>query len=574
MALAATLVLARRPPPVAETIAAEIAPPPGTAFDLRSRGPGPAAISPDGARVAFAAQARDAATLLYVRALADGRLTAYPGSEGAQFPFWSPDGRWIAFFSRVDGTLKRVPVEGGTPLTICHALNGKGGSWGRDDVILFAPGAGTALYRVSAAGGEPAPVTELGERYNSHRHPRFLPDGRRFLFLARSSRSAESAVLLGSLDGGVPREVIRSTTQAEFASGHLLFARDAVLMAQPFDPVSATLSGEARPIADGVLELTAAGYTAFSASTTGRLALHSGESQAPVAIELRDRAGRVVGAIGTPGAYRAPSFSPDGRWLATTGAPGVGMENSDVWIFDLRSPAALQLTVGPAKKRSTRSGRPTGARSSTVRTRRARPTSSARVSTGPAPPSSSTRPPACRRRPAVSRDGRFLFIESEKGERTADPGARPRERQTRAAIRDVPFEDSRAVLSPDGRWLAFTSDETGRPEVYVTPFPAAGRTWPVSTGGGRYPAWRDDGKELVYSALDGRFLAVPAIPEGDTFRFGTATELFRSTPPTRDYRDWGMSPDAQRFAIVPSGVLEAHNELRLIVNWPARLEKR
>ncbi len=346
VALAATLVLARRPPSVAETITAEIAPPPGTAFDLRSRGPGPVAISPDGARVAFAAQARDAATLLYVRALADGRLTAYPGSEGAQFPFWSPDGRWIAFFSRVDGTLKRVPVEGGSPLRICHALNGKGGSWGRDDVILFAPGAGTALYRVAAGGGEPVAVTELGELYNSHRHPRFLPDGRRFLFLARSSRSAESAVLLGSLDGDKPREVIRSTTQAEFASGHLLFAREAVLMAQPFDPASATLSGEARPIADGVLEMTAAGYTAFSASTTGRLALHSGESQAPVAIELRDRAGRVVGAAGTPGAYRAPSFSPDGRWLATTGAPGADMENSDVWIFDLRGPAAVRFTVG------------------------------------------------------------------------------------------------------------------------------------------------------------------------------------------------------------------------------------
>ncbi len=185
--LAAALVgLWRRPAPLAEVVTATIPPPPGAAFDLRGRGPGPVAFSPDGSRVAFAAQAKDAATLLYVRAIADGRVTEYPGSEGAQFPFWSPDGRWIAFFSRSDGRLKKVPVEGGVPLTICRALNGKGGSWGRDDVIVLAPSSGTALHLVPASGGEPVPLTQLADPYNSHRHPRFLPDGRRFLFLARS----------------------------------------------------------------------------------------------------------------------------------------------------------------------------------------------------------------------------------------------------------------------------------------------------------------------------------------------------------------------------------------------------
>ena len=225
----------RRPAPVGEVVTAAIPPPPGTAFDLRGRGPGPVAFSPDGSRVAFAAQAKDAATLLYVRAIADGRVTEYPGSAGAQFPFWSPDGRWIAFFSRADGKLKKVPVEGGAPLTICRALNGKGGSWGRDDVIVLAPSSGTALHRVPASGGEPVPFTQLADPYNSHRHPRFLPDGRRFLFLARSGQAGRSAVLLGSVDGSPPKEVVRSATQAEYASGHLLFVRESVLMAQPFD---------------------------------------------------------------------------------------------------------------------------------------------------------------------------------------------------------------------------------------------------------------------------------------------------------------------------------------------------
>ena len=193
----ALVALWLRPAPMAEVVTAAIPPPPGTAFDLRGRGPGPVAFSPDGSRVAYAAQARDAATLLYVRAIADGRVTEYPGSEGAQFPFWSPDGRWIAFFSRSDGKLKRVPVEGGAPLTICRALNGKGGSWGRDDVIVLAPSSGAASSASRPRVASPSPLTHLADPYNSHRHPRFLPDGRRFLFLARSGR--------GRRERGAPR---------------------------------------------------------------------------------------------------------------------------------------------------------------------------------------------------------------------------------------------------------------------------------------------------------------------------------------------------------------------------------
>jgi Tol biopolymer transport system component len=334
-------------------VTAAIPPPPGTAFDLRGRGPGPVAFSPDGSRVAFAAQAKDAATLLYVRAIADGRVTEFPGSQGAQFPFWSPDGRWIAFFSRSDGKLKKVPVEGGAPLTICRALNGKGGSWGRDDVIVLSPSSGTALHHVPASGGEPVPFTQLANPYNSHRHPRFLPDGRRFLFLARSGQAGQSAVLLGSVDGSPPREVVRSATQAEYASGHLVFVRESVLMAQPFDLAAGTVSGEARPVADGVLEIQAAAFAAFSASGSGRVVFHSGESQAPVRIELRDRKGSLLRSLGTPGMYRSPSISPDGRWIAATGHPQVREDNYDVWLFDVAGESAIRFTIEPSDQRLT-----------------------------------------------------------------------------------------------------------------------------------------------------------------------------------------------------------------------------
>ncbi len=174
---------------------------------------------------------------------------------------------------------------------------------------------------------------------------------------------------------------------------------------------------------------------------------------------------------------------------------------------------------------------------------------------------------------SVSRDGKSCWSTprwtsgSSWSWSTSRPGARGGSARARGATRTARCRRT-AGGSP------FESDETGRPEVYVTPFPGPGRTWPISTDGGRYPEWRGDGREIVYAALDGRFLAVPAFPEGDTFRVGAAAELFRTVPPQRDYRDWGMSPDGQRFAIVPPGVLEAKNELRLIVNWPARMESR
>jgi Tol biopolymer transport system component len=570
--LAARLLAPKGEPAAAAVVMAEILPPPGAGFDLRARGPGPVAFSPDGTRVAFAAQLRESATRLYVRTLGDGRLTEYPGTEGAQYPFWSPDGRWVAFFSRADGMLRKVPVEGGTPLTICRALNGKGGSWGRDDVILIAPSSGVALHRVSAAGGEPEPVTTLVEPYNSHRHPRFLPDGRRFLFLARSSQSGESRILLGSLDGTPPREVIRSATQAELASGHLLFVRESVLMAQPFDLEAGAVTGEAVPIADEVLELSAAALAAFSASLTGRLAFHAGQAQGAVPLEIRDRRGQPIGELGTAGTYRSPAFSPDGKWIATTGSPRGLEDNSDVWLFDLEGGRPMRFTVAPEEEVEA-IWAPDGGWLY-FGANRAGPHDILRKSLAGAGAAELVFGGAGLQTPTgISRDGRLLFVETELDERTSVAVVDLATRRAQP-LRDGTSNDSRAAPSPDGRWLLFTSDETGRPEVYVTPFPGPGRSWPVSTAGGRFGAWRADGREIVYIALDGRILAVPAMPDGDSFRLGAAAELFRTTPPTRDYQDWGMSPDAERFAIVRSGVAEAENRLRLIVNWTARLAPR
>ena len=445
-ALAAALLFSVRPRPAADAVAAELLPPAGTAFDLRVRGPGPVALSPDGSRIAFAAQARDAATLLYVRTIADGRVTALPGSEGAQFPFWSPDGRWVAFFSRVDGKLKKAPVEGGSALTICRALNGKGGSWGKDDVIVLAPSSGSTLWTVSASGGEPTPLTRLGERHNSHRHPRFLPDGRTFLYLARSPRRGESEVLLGSVDGAPPRLVMKSETQAEYASGHLLFARESVLMAQPFDPGKGELTGPARPVVDGVLVLPGASFSAFSASATGLLAFHSGKPQAPVPVELRDRKGLPLRSLGEPGNYRAPTFSPDGRWIATAGTPGASVDNIDIWLLDTKGAAALRFTLEPTEDVEG-IWSPDGKTLFYGSNASGPPDIYGKTVDGAGKAELVHAMPGLQKPTSVSRDGKVLIFDSEVDERIGHPRARPRVAAGEAAPRGPVQRRARRALA-------------------------------------------------------------------------------------------------------------------------------
>ncbi|HSM52261.1 MAG TPA: protein kinase, partial [Thermoanaerobaculia bacterium] len=296
-----------------------IPPPEGTTFHLSGINAGPAALSPDGTRIVFSARDEDGAVRLYLRVLDQPEARVLSGTETAQYPFWSPDSRWIGYFAQQDESMKKVDAAGGPPITLCAAPNGKGGSWGRDDVIVFTPNATTPLHRVSASGGESQPVTEIDRgRHNSHRHPRFLPDGRHFLYIARGISSAESVIKVGSLDGGVDRELTAATVQAEFAGGFLFFVRDRSLMAQPFDPKGLVLEGEARPIGEAVLTIPAAALGIYTVSPAGLLAYHTGSVEAAVAPAWYDRTGREVSTLGDPGEYNSVVLSPDGRTAAFT----------------------------------------------------------------------------------------------------------------------------------------------------------------------------------------------------------------------------------------------------------------
>ena len=333
------LILGREP---VRPMRSAILPPDGVRLPLTDAAPSNAIPSPDGRRVVYRGVESDDRASLYLHDLATGEVRALPESADAQYPFWSPDSRWVAFFSQADSAMKKIDTAGGPPVRVVAAINGKGGTWNENGDIVFARDYGSPLSVVAAAGGEARDITKLDLKlHNSHRHPRFLPDGKRFVFLARSIQAGrENSILLGSLDGSEPREILKSATQAEYADGHLLFVRGKTLMAQRFDAKKGALEGEARPLAEGAIAFKGASYAAISASQDRLLLYHSGNAELPQALEWRDRkSGAPAGAIGEPAEFRNVSLSPSGRFI--TAAVSVDGE-TDVWVMD--------TTGGPARR--------------------------------------------------------------------------------------------------------------------------------------------------------------------------------------------------------------------------------
>jgi Tol biopolymer transport system component len=555
-------------------IKATIPPPDGMAFDLRAASPGPAAVSPDGTRIAFTAIDEDSETRIFVRRLDAGTAVALSGTEGAQYPFWSPDSRWLGFFTQPDDVLRKIDTSGGPPITLCQAANGKGGSWSPDGVIVFAANASAGLSRVSAAGGEPVEITTLnGERHNSHRLPWFLPDGRRFLFVARGVTGDESAVMVGSLDGGEPVEVLRNQSQAAYASGRLLFVRDRTLMAQDFDPDEAVTTAEALPLAEDVLVIPGAALAVFGVSNSGVLTFQTGSSVTETTLEWRSRDGETVGVLGEPGLYRLARLSPDGRHAAVQ-LIDVETGTQDIWIYEVARNIRTRFTFDPLADvnpvwspdgetvffASNRDGdfaiysKPLSGVGEVGRV----------ASFGGAAFPDSLSPDGRRLVALVAGDGTgadMHLVELDNDNATS-------------VFRRTDFNEGGGVISPDGRWIAYHSDESGDFEVYVTTFPEAGRRWQISSGHGVYPEWRRDGRQIVYSDYTGTLIAVGVDGGRDTFDVGAAETLFTIESPDQGGAYSSLAPDGERFLVVPGVTQQADTLLNLVINWPAQLEDR
>jgi eukaryotic-like serine/threonine-protein kinase len=563
-----TIAHLRQPAVEIRTLRLTVNPPAGTEFRPDSG----AAISPDGRLLAFVTGS-SAGVKLWIRPLDSLEARELPGTDAAAFPFWSPDSRSLGFFAA--GKLKRVEVAGGLPTVICDVGSGRGGAWNEGGVILFNAVNDGPLLRVSATGGMPVPFTTIdtAEKENSHRFPQFLPGGRQFLYFVRSENSG---VYLGSLER--PHEKIRlltSSTNAVFAAdrnqqpGHLFWARDGALMAQAFDPQKELLMGEAISVAEVGGETGISGLAAVSVSNNGTL-FYGGAGIGRYQLTWYGRDGKSLGILGQPEGYRALRISPDGKRLALS-------RNGDLWQMELARGVSTRLTFSGS---GALSGAPVWS-----------PDSQRIAYTDGSPPNvfvAHANGTGAHERPIESphtmltqdwsSDAKLLLYLEMSNDLSSRAPPDPYVLSMAAdhkvdRVLTTPFREGPSQFSPDGKWIAYTSDESGRNEVYVQSFPASGSKWPVSSKGGDWVRWRKDGQELFYVAPDRTVMSVVVRPAAGSLEFGTPSALF-ALPATFDANNtypYDVMPDGQRFLALAPTTNAEEPPMTVIVNWRADL---
>jgi Tol biopolymer transport system component len=519
------------------------------------------AISPDGQKIVFAGTS-EGRQRLWLRLLGSSSPQTLAGTDYAYYPFWSPDNRSLGFFA--DGKLKRIDIETGSVQVLASATAGRGGTWNRDGVILFAPQAGP-IYRVSADGGERTQLTRPGQG-SSHRFPQFLPDGRHFLYYVQAS-SQVRGVYVGQLDGTDMRRLVDADVAGAYlSSGKLLFTRQGTMFAQDFDAVRLTLNGNPFPVAEQVAVNVEFGSAAVSASTNGLLAYRAGPAERRQLTWI-DRSGREVGKVGSPDTAGpwGPSMSPDGRYIALTRTVDA---NGDIWLLETARGVLRRLTfdaandVGPIWS-------PDGSRIVFSSNRDGVVNLYEKPASGTGDEKLLLATPLSKQVADWSPDGRFVLYRSQDAKTKYDLWALPLERERKPfPVVQTNFDERDAQFSPDGKWIAYESDESGRFEIYVQPFPGPGAKLPVSTNGGAQVRWPHEGKELFYIGLDERLMAVPIrLPSnGQAVEVGAPVPLFpiRVGGAVSVYRQQYMvSPDGQRFLI--NTVLEESSASRITV---------
>jgi serine/threonine protein kinase len=524
-------------------------------------------VSPGGRSLVFVAT-REGKQLLWLRPLAGLEPRPLPGTDGAVNPFWSPDDKFVGFFT--DNKLKTIEIASGSVKTLCDLSSVEplsGGTWSPDGVIVFSPDTHSPLYRVSASGGAPTRLTELVKERNegAHSFPEFLPDGRHLLFYVLGGE--QEGIVVASLDSQEKRLLIPHAWRATYAPpGFLLFLQQETLMVQPFDAAHSRLSGEAVPIAEKV-------DWHFSAADNGVLAYRAGANDVR---QLRwfDRNGRELGKVGRPGDYLEPSLSPDGTRVAV----GVGTWTpvGDVWLLELSRGSLSRLTSHPTDD-ITPVWSPDGKEIVFCSNRNGHFDLYKKDAGGTGAEELIYRSSADKFPSDWSRDGKYVIYYTVDPKTKADLWAVPMSGEHKPTpFLQTEFNETNALFSPDGRWVAYNSDESGTPEIYVRPFPPAGGKWQVSTRGGVQPAWSSDGKELYYVAPDGKIMAAEVKP-GSVFAAGLPAALFdaglRPEGLTESRSSFVVTPDGQRFLVNTNAEEAAHIPITVVVNWTSELKR-
>ena len=559
---------ANREPP--RTLQSSLLPPAKVTFNFLD---GPAVLSPDGRRVAFVAHGADGRNLVWVRPLNGPTAQSLAGTERATYPFWSADSRSLGFFA--DGKLKRIDASGGPPQVVCDAPSGRGGAWNRDGVIVFSGRPGIGLSRVSASGDVPTVATELDASRDetSHRWPFFLPDGRHFLYtaLAAVTPTPADAIFVGALGSNERQrlvDVVRSN--AIYAPpGYLLFAREGALVAQPFDAKQRQFTGDAVVVADQVQTFSPVASAAFSTSENGMLAYQAGAGGEPSQLVWLDRAGRQTETGLAPGPIDSPRLSHDGRRVAYHVEDR--QERGDIWIYDLARRVSNRFTFDPANDFDP-VWSPDDTRLVFSSNRRDRGDLYLKAASGAG--ADELLFASGKRKIATdwSRDGRHVLFSEFDPTTRQDLWSLSMPDGKATVVLQTEFFESGGALSPDGRWMAYHSDEAGRQEVYVQPFPGPGPKWRISREGGTWARWRGDGKELFFIA-DDRKLMVVEVTAGSTFGAGDPNPLFATRCKRSFSREYDVTSDGQRFLVNNTLAEESAASITLVQNWHAELKR-
>jgi serine/threonine-protein kinase len=544
---------------------------------VTTQGPG-AILSPDGTTLAFVGQPVSGAAVpqLYVRRLDQLSAQALAGTEGAMNPFFSPDGRWIGFFA--GGKLKKIALAGGAPIALADTPNARGGSWGDDDHLVYMPDFYSGLWRVSASGGEAAAITTPVRPSGTHRWPQVLPGSRAVLYTSHTSLTGyENAdLVIQPLPSGTAKIVQRGGFHGRYlSSGHLVFMKDGSLFAARFDLSSLERVGESVPV---LQDVAGGGFwtgaAQFAVSETGTIAYVPG-SNAALPVQWINETGTVQPLRSTPANWADPAFSPDGRQIAMDISDG---RQSDIWIYDWAADAATRLTLDPGTDFKP-VWTPDGSRIAYTSTRgagnfgiywqRADGTGDVqRLSEGSNGQVSGAWHPTQRHlavtelHPDTSFDIVMIPIEGDEAS-----GWKPGKQSAFIATPAVEIEP---VFSPDGKWLAYFSNESGRFEVYVRPFPGPGGTWQVSTGGGTFPTWSRTRPELLYATLDRRIMAARYTVPGGSFRVAPPrlwTNVQHQLLGPVVNRNFDLHPDGTRVALAQVPDVRASNADKVVMSF-------
>jgi len=549
------------PPSVPEMRLEVMTPPTADASSL--------AIAPDGLKIAYVAIS-EGRSKLRLRLLDNGSEQSLAGTDGALFPFWSTNSRSIGFFA--DGALKRIDIDGGLPRVLAEAPAGRGGTWNADDLILFTPNSGGPIFRVSAMGDKPA-TAQTQVAAGSHRHPRFLPDGRHFIYFL-TAQGEEPGVYVGDLKGvDAPKRLLRADAAAEYASGHLLFVTQGALFAQSFDPAQMTLSGEPFRIADRVNVDAAMNMAAVSVSRVGSMVYRTGSGGGQRQFVWYDRRGKETERVGAPddSGVLGPALSSDSRHVAMYRTVN---GNSDIWLLELERGVKEPVTMdaagevnpvwSPDRHRIAFSSNRDGVYDLYAKTVSS-PDTELLLKTD-LPKSASSWSP----------DGRHLLFRSATLDTSYDIWALPFDESGKPGkpfpVVETKAEEREAEFSPNGKWIAYQSTASGRSEVLVQPFPA-GVPVPVSTNGGAQARWGSD-SELFYIDLDGQLTAVPIrySADGKEIRPGEPAALFATgvggAVHSNDRQQFVVADGGKRFLM--NTLTEANSPITVILNWKGK----